>query len=523
VPHSSARRLRRRSALVLGATTALLVTSAPVASAQTVPVDVVGGAAATALTLTLNLPGGEATRVVLTLDPVTGTVSRTTTTTATADAEVLRGSLGGEALGSGASSAMLPEPLESSSNPTGALAEGLAGTPLENLLRVELLPSAASVTAAPTSASEAAVANLGAGLPDDLADALAPLLGPLADGVDQLLTTLATESGMPVAEICAGTTEAVTALEPVTGPLDDALGALPIPVPVQAVLDETVLGAICGLSTTLDELNTALQDALASLTGDSGVLGTGLITADQDITTDGGVVTAVANASIAGLTLLGQTPFANAQVLQTTSTATAAGTPGSAAASVDSTIANLQGGTVDPFLQVRTTIAGIRDSFVGEGVLPTELETVFDDLFSTLNAALAPVGITVFKLDDSATAQAIESCPLELTGALSGTFVAPDGTCAAAATRGVGIQLNLPEALATPLMIGGPLVELQIVPTAAVARAQQRVVAALPVAAPTQLPRTGADSALVGLGGLALLGGAAVLRRRRTAGDALAG
>lgn len=513
-PTRSSRRQRARSAVVLGATTCLVAAASPAALAQSTEVDVAGATAATALTLTLNLPGGEATTVVLTLDPVTGTVSRTTTTTATGDAEVVRGSLGGQALGSGASSAMLPSPTESTSNPSGAIAEGLAGTPLENLLRLELLPSSASVTAAPSSSSEAAVANLGAGLPDELASALAPLTEGLAGGVAQILTTLADGAEMPVAELCAGLTEAVTALEPVTGPLDDALGALPIPVPVQAVLDEAALGAICGLATTLDDLNTALQGALASLTGDSGVLGTGLITAEQDITTAAGTVTSIASASIDELTLLGQTPFANAQVLQTTSTAKAGGTSGSAAATVDSTVADLQGGSVDPFLQVRTTIDGIRDSFVGAGTLPVELKTLLDDVFSTLNEALAPVGITVFTLDDSASATALEGCPAELTPTLSGTFAAPDGTCAAAATRGVGIQLDLPEALATPLMIGGPLVSLQIVPTAAVARAQARPVA-VPAAAPQQLPRTGADGALAGLAGLALLGGAAVLRRRR--------
>lgn len=505
-------RQSRRTALVLGATTALLLTSTPSAHAATT--DVVGATAATALTLTLNLPGGAATKVVLSLDPVTGTVSRTTTTTATADATVLLGSLGEQSMGSGTSSAKLPEPLESSSNPAGAIQEGLAGTPLENLLKVELLPSSAKVSATPTSESQAAVANVGAGLPDALADGLSPLLDPLTAGVDQLLTTLSEQAEMPVAEMCAGLTEAVAALEPVTVPLDEALGALPIPVPAQALLDETALGAVCGLATTLDELNTALQDSLASLTGDSGVLGIEGVTAEQNITTTEDTVTSVAEASIAELTLLGQTPFANAQVLQTKSTAKAGPTAGSADATIDSTIANLQGGSVDPFLQLRTTIEGIRDSFVGEGELPVELETVFDDLFATLNAALAPIGITVFKLDDSPTATALEACPAELSGDLSGTFAATDGSCAAAATRGVGIQLNLPAELATALTIAGPLVELQIVPSMAMAQVQPRQ-EPTPTTAAAQLPRTGGESGILGLVGLALIVTAVVVRRRR--------
>lgn len=516
MPRTTARRSLVSCALV-GSATSLLLAATPPAYAATTQ-DLVGATSATALRLTLNLPGGAATKVELVLDPVTGTVSKTTSTQATAEATVLKAVLGGQELGTPTSSAKLPSPTSDVDNPTGAIADGLAGTPLANLLKLELLPSSADVSTAPNSGSDAAVANLGAGLPDALAGALAPLTTPLAGAVDQVLTTLATASGTPVAQICAGVTDAVEALDPVTTTADEILAGLPVPVPLAAVIDETVLGALCGLSTTIAELNTALQDALASLTGDSGVLGTGTVTAEQEIVTEGGTISALAASSIEDLTLLGQTPFANAQVLETASLAETAGTSGSAQAAVDSTIADLQGGTIDPFLQVRTTIAGIEDSFVGEGVLPAQLATLFDALFDTLNAALAPVGVTLFKLDDSADAKAITTCPTTLEPTLTGTLEAANGSCAAAATRGVGIAVNLPAALAGPLMIGGPLVELQIVPSAAVVRAQART-APLPPdnpVAPPDLPRTGADSALLGGLGLALLGGAAVLRRRRS-------
>ena len=216
-------RTAARTCLALAATGGLLLAGAPAAVAQTAPeTDVAGATTGTALLLTVNLPGGAATRIVLELDPVTGTVSRTvSSTTATAEATVLRGSLGGQGLDSGTSSAMLPEPLESTSNPTGAIADGLAGTPLANLLKLELLPSSAAVTAAPTSTSTAAVSNIGIGLPDALAGALAPLLGPLTGGVNDVLTALADASGTPVAQICAGATDAVTALDPVTSPIDE--------------------------------------------------------------------------------------------------------------------------------------------------------------------------------------------------------------------------------------------------------------------------------------------------------------
>ncbi|MBK5307395.1 MAG: hypothetical protein JJD92_11970 [Frankiaceae bacterium] len=498
------------------AVSALLVAAAGPASAAAA-LDVQGATAGQALLLTLNLPGGAATKIELVLDPVTGLVRKTTTSTAaSADATVLRGSLGGQAMDSGASSAKLPAPTSSSSNPTGGIAAGLAGTPLENLIKVELLPSYAKVTTAPTSSSDAAVANLGVGLPDALASALAPLTGPLAAGVGTLLTTLADQAGMPVATLCSNLTAAVNALTPVTAPLQDALNQLPVPIPVAGLLDTTTLGAICGLQTLITQLNTALQNALASLTGDSGVLGTGLITSEQSITRTGDTVTSRAAASIDGLTLLGQQPFASAQVLQTVSTASVDGTAGSAKATVESTIADLTGGTVDPFLQVRSTIQGIHDSFVGGGALPARLKTLFDDVFSALNLALAPVGVSVFKLDDSADSKAMAGCPAALTGLLTGLLRESNGRCAAAATRGVGIALNLNAALAGPLGITGPLVSLQIVPTSAVAQAQPvsaPVAVAPPAPAPQQLPRTGLDGSLAAIGVLLLLG--AVVARRR--------
>lgn len=507
-----------RSAVLVAAATTLLVGGAVPASAQAAP-DVAGATAATALTLTVNLPGGETTRLILTLDPVTGTVSRVSSTTeAAADAEVLSGSFGGEPLSSGGSSARLPSPLTDTDNPTGDFADGLAGTPLENLLRLELLPSSATVSAAPSSTSEAAVANLGVGLPDDISDALEPLTEPLEDAVDDVLLALADAAGETVESLCdAALIDVVDAIGPITEPLGDALDQ-----PVGELVDTTLIDAVCGLRTTITELNTALQGALDTLTGDSGVLGTGLITGEQTITTDAGGVTAQAMASIADLTLLGQQALVGTEVLRTTSTAVAKGTAGSAEATIDSTVANLTAGTVDPFLQVRATINGIRDSFVGEGTLPVELETLFDDLFDTLNDALAPLDIVLFKNDDSPQAQALASCPTELNGLQTGTFEAPDGTCAAAATRGVGLSVTLPDELNDVLMIDGPLVELLIVPSAAVARAQVAPVVAAPPAPPaTQLPRTGVDSALLGGLGAALLLGTALLRRRRHAGAAV--
>ncbi len=515
-PATAARSRRAcRGTLVVAAATTLLLGGAVPASAQTAAPEIAGATAATALTLTVNLPGGAATRLVLILDPVKGTVSRVTSTTqAFGSAEVISGSFGGQALASGPSVAMLPAPLSDTDNPTGALADGLAGTALENLLKLELLPSKATVSQAPTSASDAAVANIGIGLPDDVADALAPVLDPLEDALGEALIALADAAGMTVTALCdAVLTGALTQLGPVTQPVGDALD-----LPLGQLVDTTLLNAVCGLGPTIAKLNMALQGALDSLTGDSGVFGTGLISGKQTITSDASGVTSQASASVAGLTLLGQQALAGAEVLRTTSTAVAKGTPGSAKATIDSTVASLTAGEVDPFLQVRATINGIFDSFVGEGALPPALSTLFDQVFDTLNDALAPVDIVLFKNDASPQAQPLGACPTELNGLQTGTFEAQDGTCAAAATRGVGLSVTLPEALASALMIGGPLVELQIVPSSAVARAQVAPVVAPPVN-PPDLPRTGVDSAMLsGIGALFLLG-AVALRRRRLVGS----
>lgn len=511
-----------RAAVVGVAVSTLFATAAAPAYAQSAEQDVVGAGAATAVVLTLNLPGGAATKITLTLNPVSGTVTKSRqSTTANADATVLRGTLGEMPMDVGGSSAMLPEPKQSEMNPAGALTEGLAGTPLENLLTVEAGPSQAEVTEAPTSTSSAAVANLGAGLPDELAGALAPLTEPLAGAVNDVLTALADGAGVPVAQVCDGLGQVVGGLDPVTGPLQGVLDGLPIPIPVEELLNQTTVDAVCGLAETLRQLNAALQDALASLTGDSGLFGISGISAEQAITRDGQTVGSQATATVAGITLLGQAPFASVDALTTTSSASTKGTPNSATATVNTTVAELTGGSVDPFLQLRATLDGIQDSFVGAGALPAALGTVFTDLFATLDAALGPIGVSVFDLDDVPAAQALEACPGSLDGTLAGTFTAADGRCAAAATRGAGLSVTLPEALATPLMIAGPLVELQIVPTSAAVRAQPASALApdaieAPPARPAALPRTGLDSALPALAGIGLLGAAAVLRRRRS-------
>lgn len=486
-----------RSALVVAAASALLVGGAVPTSAQAAGQDVAGATAATAIRLTVNLPAPLG-QILLVVDPVTGTVSRVGgTPQAFGQAEVINLSLGGQALGSGPSTAMLPAPLSDTDNPTGDLTG-----PLAELLTLELLPSSASVSEAPNSASEAAVANIGVGLPADVAGALAPLTEPLEDAVGDALLALAGALDVPIEAVCT------TVLDP--------LAIIP-PLPLLGEIDQTLIDAVCGLATTIEDLNAALQTALDTLTGPNGVFGTGLVTAEQTITTAGDVITAQAMASIAGLTLLGQQPLSTAEVLRTTSTATVNGTPGSAEATLDSTVADvIAGDPLDPFAAVLTDINGVIEGNVGEGDLPPELRTLFTNLVDTLNAALEPIGVTVIKGDETPEAQPLGACPDQLNGLQTGTFEAADGTCAAAATRGVGLAVTLNAILADLLMIDGPLVELQIVPSAAIVKTQNIAAPPAPPVEPgPQLPRTGLDSALLGGLGAVLLIGTALLRRRR--------
>ncbi len=523
VPRRAARR-RVQGPVLLATACVLALSGGQQAQAQAVQGDVAGATAATALTVTVNLPGGQANRLVLTLDPVTGSASRVATTTAAVGrSEVLAGTVGTQAMGTGASVAKLPAPLTATTDPAGAFNQGLAASPLANLLTVRLLTSTATVTAAPSSSSEAAVAGLGVGLPDAVADGLAPLLDPLAAGVNDLLRTLSVQSGMPVTALCAGLPQAVTQLTTVTTALEPALAALPVRVDVAQVLDQTVLGAVCSLPAVLDGLRASLRTALATLTGPSGVLGTGLISSNQSVTTSLDGVTARATASIAGLTLLGQQALIGGEVLRTSSTAKATGRPGTSDATLESSIGTLAAGTIDPFTELRATIGGLRGR-LGEGTLPPEFDSLLTDVVGQLNGALAPLSITLVTSDATPQATPLTACPTALDGRQTGTFKAPDGNCAAAATRGVGVSVTLPPQLATALSIGGPLVELQLVPTAAVARTQAAPPSALPPSAlpfvADELPRTGSDGTLLGGLGLALLTGAAVLRRRWRASPA---
>jgi LPXTG-motif cell wall-anchored protein len=485
-----------------------MAAAAPAVAQTTTTTERSAAAAASAVRLTINLP--QANRIQLDIDPVDGTVSSVTGTGPEAEAlaTLIRGNIAGNAQSFPGAEARLPEPKEGS-GPTNALGNAVNGSPLGAFLNVGLLTASAAVTEDPNSTSTAQIASLGVGLPAQLGAVLKQVLDPLLAGIDQILAA--------AAPLDAATRAVCTGLQPVTVPVSGGVGAVPV---LGAILKEVIdgtlspeQGVLCNLRAFLVDLKAQLDLALDDLTGPGGVLGTGLIGARQTITTDGDKTTAQAEASIADLRVLGQNPFGRVGALKSTSTAVLDGA--TAEATVSTTA--VQAFAV-PLLTLETDLIEITGDIAGinlQGLnaLLAQVRTLLD--------ALAGIGVEGGPLDrpDNALAE----CPEALEGQLSGTLEVP-GTCAAAAARGFGLAVTLPAALAGPLGITGPLVALQIAPTAAVVRgASTTSTSTAPVTPPVtpigSLPRTGGEAPLAAVGVALLLGAALVRRRRSTAGS----
>jgi len=464
---------------------------------------------AAAIRLTVNLPQGN--QIQLDIDPVAGAVSSVSGSgpQATAIATLIRGSIAGQAQSFPGAEAALPEPKESS-GPTSALSDGINASPLGEFLRVGLLTATAKVSEAPSSESTAQIASLGLGLPAALDDALQQVLMPLLAGLDEVIAALGPLDAATQA-ICAG-------IEPVTMPVKGGVAGVPVlgPVLVDVVDGATdqEAGVLCTLRAFLGEVQDSLAASLADLTGPGGLIGTGLLTSSQAITTEGDRTTARATSRVADLRLLGRNPFGDVTALTTTSTAVLAGSTS------DATIDTI---AVSAFAEPLLTLETDLDQVIGDaaGIQLDGLTGLLDQIQTVLDG-LAGIGLRAGPLD--AVDPVLPACPEQLAGQqLTGTFEAP-GACAAAAARGYGIAVTIPEQLATPLGITGPLVALQFAPTAAVVRGSSTTsTTAPPAAAPAvaavaarSLPRTGAQAPVAALG-LALLVGAALVCRRRSA------
>ena len=499
---------RRLRSLAVGACAALtlpLLAAAPAAAQTSTTVTRDAATQASVVRITVNLPQGNA--IQLDLSTASGSVLSVSGQGPEAEAlaTILRGSIAGNAQSFPGAEARLPEPLESS-GPTNAIGDGIEGSPLGEFLAVGLVESSAAVSEDPSSTSTAQIADLGVGLPQQLADGLAQILDPLLAGLEQVIDGLEPVDAATQG-LCAG-------IEPITTPVGGGVGQIPVFGPILAEVVEGVTdedaGFLCNLRIRLGEIRDALADSLADLTGPNGIFGAGLLTASQTISTDGAKTTAEATATLADLQVLGVNPFGEVEALTTTSTAEFDGD--AASADVETTAVEAM---AEPILLLDTDLREISGELLGS----IDLDAL-TDLVDQINAvlrALAGIGVVAGPLDE--VDAALEACPEALEGFLSGTFTA-DGACAAAAAGGFGLVVELPEQLAGPLGIEGPLLAVQIVPTAAVVR--QSVEVTTPAAPPGEfqgpLPRTGAEAPLAAAG-VALLVGAALLRRRRASAE----
>jgi LPXTG-motif cell wall-anchored protein len=497
-------RLRSRGTRGLAGAVACAVLAGPVvlatpASAQTGDaLQHAGATSAMALHLRVNLPAQLEPLVLdLRIDPVTGTIG-SVPLTAMANAQAL----GSEA---GVLKSILDgvEPLKARSTATledpGPKRFSLTPEDIRErtggVLDLGLITTTALVTPdGPTSESTAEVASLGLALGAALAEAAAPLTEGVGAAADAVLTGIAEQAPALTGPVC-----------------DNVVNPVLVPVLAELGLDQATVAAICNLQANLEALNAALQEALRTL-GDN-LFRTGALRTSQKISpAEGGGTTATATASVGDLLLLGVPGVAEGTALASTATATAGGAPGQASANATGpVIADLRVGQAGAIADVIADLEGLSGT-ITRGPITAPLTTAIADLRAALNTLLEPLGASVVALDDSTSAQQLEACPTELTGLATGEYVALDGRCAAAATRGIGVELTLPTALTEPLGITGPFLTFAVVPSEAVAKAAP----VAPVPAPRQLPRTGVDSPAVALSGLVLLGLVAGLARRRS-------
>lgn len=497
----------RLRGLALASCTALAVTGVTLAGATpalaqtsgttTTSTSGAGAASAASVRLVLNLPQGQS--VSLEIDPVAGTVRSVAGSGPEADAlaAVLAGSAGGQSQSFGLAEAKLPTPLTATGSPLDALNSGINGSPLGAFLSLNAATSTAAVTPSPNATSQAGT-SLGVGLPQAVADGLQALFTPLIAGIQTVLLTLPTGTVLPA--VCGQ-------LAPVTG----GIGTVPV---VGTLVNQQQVDAVCAVNQTLMNVVAALGASLETLGGPGGLLNLGLLQSSQSVTTDAGKVTSTATSQVGQLGVLGGVnPFGAAQVLRTASTAATAGTPGSATATVDEAAVTL--GVQQLALLNYVLPSGLSGQVAGVNL--AGLSAILDQL-QTLLAALAGIGVEGGRI--GAPTDAIAACPDALSPTLSGTFKAPDGTCATAAARGYGLALTLPAPLAGPLGITGPLVQLTFAPSAAVARTtvtSTTTPTTPPQPAKPGLARTGLEGPGAAAGLLLLVLAGAVRRRRALA------
>jgi len=310
--------------------------------------------------------------------------------------------------------------------------------------------------------------------------------GKTADPVSTLTGTLNTTLGT-----VNSTTQ--TATNTISGVVNTAIGTLnqatsnqaaPVTAPVQQ--------AVATVTSALTDLLATIQSAIAGLTNGTSLIDLGIMKSDQTISRTGKAVTSTVHNELAGLSLLGG--LVSVDALQSTASATAGGTPGTA--SVLHTPGVLTVHVADALtLKIGKTIE--LTGTLGDA-LPAQLkDTVNSTLATVLGLLRDTLGL------DFQPGSAVES-------------VAKDGTSAATTVSAAKLVLN-PPVIASLLPKGEKLLTVEMVGAqAAVGDKLVAQAAATPVVVHS-LPRTGANLPLTATVATGLMGLAFVARRRRLA------
>ena len=353
-------------------------------------------------------------------------------------------------------------------------------------IKIAVMPQSSTV-AMPTgngvlAKSDSAMAHVGIG---GLTGALPLALAPVASTLD---TALGTKNGT-VGQV-AGTVG--NTLVDTIGQLNQATGSSP---------EQTaaITAAITQLTTSLS----GLTDMLPRLAAATDIVSLDSITSNQTISRTGNSVTSSVSNTVHNLNILNG--LVKIDAITSNATATAGGVVGSATATTKAPVFKVS--IAQDALTALLDQNGLNIGGTVGSNLPPALQGPVNTALGTVNGLvnqLAGVSVVFGK---------------------GTTSTAPDGTAAASQVAATVITVNPPALITAGLSSKEkPLITIELV--GAQADAASRVGAksgtpALPIDLPTagnsSLPRTGAELPAVGFLATALMGGALVVRRRRSA------
>lgn len=472
-------RVARLTALAL-ATGTIVAASAGLASPASAAADarqITANGTGSALKITINLPAAAA--AVLGTSSIVQTISLTDGSVSTVGLPAAQSSA---VLGKGTIPMVSDLLAQSTSAALGAKLEdskpGLVDIN-ENGIKVSILPLSSkvadpsTVTNGVVAKSSSAVARVSIGAP--LA-ATSALTAPVQAVLDTALSTVNNTASSAVPTVADTLNGAIDTLNAT------ASQTTAVTAPVQAAVDS--------LTNTLDGLTTTLT----GLSGATTLLSLDSVTSDQVISRSGSAVSSNVVNAVKNINVLNG--LVKVQAVTSEATATAGGVPGSAKAVTVAPVfkVDIANGALTALLDEN----GLNVGAVGQG-LPAGLQGTVNTALGTVNGLLNQVAGV-----DVAIGKGV-------------TEVAPDGTSAAAAVATTVLTVD-PPLLHTAGLLAADKKFLQLELVSAQAAVANRLVPApaAPAAAPTSLPRTGAELP-VAIAGTVLLGVAMVIRRRRTA------